>query len=78
MTFQVFNLKELKCELWSFEDKALVFVNDEVLGGPKEFISWAEETDCYENFRPIALYEVLAQESYKNFIESKNVGGILS
>ncbi|ESN90692.1 hypothetical protein HELRODRAFT_108746 [Helobdella robusta] len=65
-------IKELKGELWSFNNKTLIFLGDDALGGPKELITWAESVDCYENYRPMSLYEVLANEAYKSHVASKN------
>ncbi len=56
-----------------FSDKAIIFVNGEFLGGPSEFLKWAEQEYNYENFRPSALYQTLAEEAYKNHLNTQQV-----
>ena len=59
-----------------FSDKAMVFCNEEFIGGPGEFLKWAEQEHNYENFRPKPLYETLAEEAYKNHLNSNKVKAI--
>lgn len=68
-----FALQELKGDVWSFNEKAFVFCNGDLVGGPTDFFKWAEQEFNYENFRPAPLYETLAEEAYKNFMNSKKV-----
>ena len=65
--------QELRGETWVFSDKAIIFVNGEFLGGPSEFLKWAEQEHNYENFRPNALYQTLAEEAYKNHLNTQQV-----
>ncbi len=67
------NFQILGGETWVFEDKAVIFVADRLIGGPKDFLQWAEEEHNYENFRPLPLYHTLAEEAYKNYLNSKKV-----
>ena len=60
--------------MWAFDEKAITFVNGVLIGGPKEFLQWAETKHCYENFRPLPLYVTLAEEAYKAYLNSKPVG----
>ncbi|XP_069135671.1 uncharacterized protein [Argopecten irradians] len=64
--------KELRGETWTFEEKAICFVNGQLLGGPEKFILWAEENFGFEEFRPLPLYSTLTEESYKDYLNSKN------
>jgi len=59
--------------MWKFSESTLVYVDDQLIGGPKEFIEWAEEEHGYENFRPVALYTTIAEQEYKNFLNHKHV-----
>ena len=56
-----------------FKDKAIIFINNKLVGGPNTFLKIAEQEHNYENFRPLPLYETLAEESYKEHLNSKNV-----
>jgi len=64
----------LKGETWEFKEAAIVFINDEFIGGPAIFLSWAENSANYDNFRPEALYTTLAKEAYVSYLNSRNVG----
>ncbi|KAI0221765.1 putative inactive peptidyl-prolyl cis-trans isomerase-like 6 [Lamellibrachia satsuma] len=63
--------RELRGDMWQFNESTLVYVDDLLIGGPKEFIQWAEEEHGYENFRPVALYTTIAEQEYKNFLNNK-------
>ena len=56
-----------------FNDKAIAFANNVLIGGPQELLQWAEQQHAYENFRPLQLYVTLAEESYKKHLISKQV-----
>ena len=64
--------KELRGETWCFNDKTITFVNGELMGGTHIFFEWAEEEQNYDNFRPIPLYETLAEEAYVNYLNTRN------
>ncbi|XP_067675093.1 probable inactive peptidyl-prolyl cis-trans isomerase-like 6 isoform X1 [Haliotis asinina] len=64
--------KELRGEAWVFEDKAIAFVNGQLIGGPDDFILWAEDNYSFEEFRPLPLYQTLTEEGYKNHLNSTN------
>ena len=36
-----------------------------LIGGPEAFMNWAQQEHNYENFRPMPLYETLAEQAYK-------------
>ena len=59
--------------MWVFKDKAVAFVNNQLIGGPEDFLRWAEHEHNYENFRPLPLYHTLAEEAYKGYLNSTNV-----
>jgi hypothetical protein len=56
-----------------FNDKAIAFANNVLIGGPQELLLWAERQHAYENFRPLQLYVTLAEESYKKHLISRQV-----
>ncbi|XP_078619690.1 putative inactive peptidyl-prolyl cis-trans isomerase-like 6 [Branchiostoma floridae x Branchiostoma japonicum] len=58
--------KELKGEMWAFQEKIISFANGQMLGGHQELIKWAQDNHEYQDFRPPALYLALAEEAYKN------------
>jgi len=64
--------KALRGEAWAFDEKAIVFVNNQLIGGPDEFIGWAEENHNFEEYRPEPLYYTLTEEAYKAKLNSKN------
>ena len=59
--------------MWLFNDNAVVFCNDVVIGGPKDFLQWAEREHGYQSFQPLPLYTTLADESYKSHFMSQKV-----
>ena len=63
--------KELTGETWVFTDKTITFIDGEFVGGCTDFIQWAECEHDYDNFRPIPLYETLAEEAYVRHLNSK-------
>ncbi|KAL3882633.1 hypothetical protein ACJMK2_028957 [Sinanodonta woodiana] len=63
--------KELRGETWAFNEKAICFANGKLIGGPDDFVSWAQENYNYEEYRPDALYETLREEAYKSHLNSK-------
>jgi len=67
------HLQELGGEMWVFDDKAICFVNGILVGGPQEFLHWAEQEHAYENFRPLSLYSTLAEEAYHLYRTSSKV-----
>jgi len=64
--------------MWVFDDKALCFANEILVGGPQEFMRWAEEEHAYENFRPLSLYSTLAEEAYHLYRTSSKVSNIMN
>ena len=66
-------MQELRGQTWAFSDAAIVTVNGELIGSPTDFLDWAEKVHQYENFRPMPLYQTLAEESYKKHLNSQKV-----
>lgn len=80
-----------KGELWAFTDPVIVYLEDELLGDSKSFLTWAVQEYNYEDFRNEILYETLRKESYSNHItntqndfvfmdfmyEDKNIGRLV-
>ncbi|ESO85751.1 hypothetical protein LOTGIDRAFT_195649 [Lottia gigantea] len=64
--------KEIRGEAWSFSENAIIFINNQLIGGPNDFIFWAEENYQFQEFRPMPLYETLTEEGYKTTLNSKN------
>ncbi|ELU00334.1 hypothetical protein CAPTEDRAFT_184272 [Capitella teleta] len=62
--------KDLGSEMWVFKDKSVIFVNNRLIGGPEDLLLWAEEKFNYKNFRPLPLYEALAESSYKKHLNA--------
>ncbi|XP_031558877.1 probable inactive peptidyl-prolyl cis-trans isomerase-like 6 [Actinia tenebrosa] len=60
--------KELKGEVWGFDDNVIIFINEEVVGGKDEFLKWANDNYNYQDFRPLPLWYAMAKESYKNHL----------
>ncbi|BFZ09205.1 hypothetical protein BsWGS_12244 [Bradybaena similaris] len=63
--------KELRGEVWSFNEKAIAFVNGELIGGPDDLIGWAENEHNFEEYRPEALYYTLTEEAYTSKLNSQ-------
>jgi len=66
-------IQELQGEVWVFGDKAICFANEMLIGGPQDFLHWAEEEHDYVNFRPLSLYSTLAEEAYHLYRTSSKV-----
>ncbi|XP_071819834.1 peptidyl-prolyl cis-trans isomerase slr1251-like [Apostichopus japonicus] len=60
--------KALRGETWAFTEQAMVFVDGELLGGPKELLKWAADT--YVEYKPEDLYIAMAEEAYQEHLES--------
>ncbi|XP_064627116.1 uncharacterized protein LOC135487413 [Lineus longissimus] len=63
--------KELRGDAWTFEDKAIAFINGEFLGGATALLDWAMENYNYEDFRPVPLYQTFAEQQYVDFLNSR-------
>ena len=59
--------------MWKFAEKAIIFVNGDVIGGQKEFINWAKDRYNFQDFRPLSLYAIIAMEDYKQHMNYQNV-----
>lgn len=68
--------QELGGDMWVFKDKAVIFMNDHLIGGPEDLMVWAEDRFNYKNFRPLPLYETLAEACYKKYLNSTNVSSV--
>jgi len=64
--------RDLAGETWVFDEKAIVYLGGNLLGGPSAFLEWAQLTHNYTNFRPAPLYETLAEEAYKNHLNCQD------
>lgn len=64
--------KELRGETWTFKDKAIIFQNGKLIGGPSDFLQWAAENYNYEEYRPASLLQILTEEAYKDCLNNKN------
>ncbi|XP_067951600.1 uncharacterized protein [Watersipora subatra] len=63
--------RKLKGETWVFEGLSMIFCNGKLIGGPTEFMLWAETTHNYELFRPMSLYQTLAEQQYANHMNKE-------
>lgn len=71
VTFQKAKKKELKGEMWGFNENVMTFVDNQLIGGHEEFLRWAEENYQYKDFRPLPLWHAMMKESYKNYLIDK-------
>lgn len=55
---------ELKEEVWSFDDVVMIFLNTELIGNLRQFLTWSFENYNFEEFRTETLYEALRREEY--------------
>nr|XP_058956563.1 probable inactive peptidyl-prolyl cis-trans isomerase-like 6 [Pocillopora verrucosa] len=60
--------KEMRKEVWGFQENVIVFFNEELIGGPDDFIKWALDTHGYREFRPLPLWHAMAKEAYKDHL----------
>ncbi len=51
----------------------MVFVDGNFIGGTAEFIEWADRNFQYADFRPTPLYDTLAEDAYKSYLNAKKV-----
>ena len=56
-----------KGEMWMFSQNALFFNGEQVIGGIEQFQKYIAETFQYTNYRPLILYEAMAEEAYQNY-----------
>ncbi|KAF6023814.1 PPIL6 [Bugula neritina] len=63
--------RKLKNETWVFKDHSMIFCNGQLIGGPEEFIAWAETHHNYELFRPMTLYQTLAKQQYASHMNQQ-------
>ncbi|CAF0834113.1 unnamed protein product [Didymodactylos carnosus] len=64
---------ELRGETWSFIHDAMVFIDDQLLGGSEQLQIWAQSNFGYGDFRAPELLAVLSNEEYvKRFHDSGN------
>ncbi|XP_076445414.1 putative inactive peptidyl-prolyl cis-trans isomerase-like 6 [Babylonia areolata] len=64
--------RALRGEAWQFSEKAITFVDGELIGGPDDFIAWAKQNYNFEEFRPKPLHVTLTEEGYVRHLNSKN------
>jgi len=67
------SFQELKGDTWVFDSNAMIFCNKQLIGCPTDFVAWAEENHNYEIFRPMALYQTLAEQQYKEYMNKDEV-----
>eukprot|EP00062_Callorhinchus_milii_P008386 gi/632951033/ref/XP_007891072.1/ PREDICTED: peptidyl-prolyl cis-trans isomerase-like 6 isoform X2 [Callorhinchus milii] len=60
--------QKMKGDVWGFSSKVMCFINDTLIGDEKEFLKWAEEEFDYQDFRPNALFEALADDFNFKFL----------
>ena len=51
----------------------MIFCNKKLIGGPTDFIQWAETSYNYELFRPMSLYQTLAEQQYADHMNKQGV-----
>lgn len=70
--FISYKKKEINGELWAFNENAIIYANNFFIGGAKDFLKWAQLEQCYENFRPLVLYNSMADKAYETYLKSRN------
>ncbi len=65
--------KKLSDELCDYDDRVMVFCNDELVGGTVAFLNWAATEYGYEDFRNENLYETLRREEYALHLQATRV-----
>jgi len=63
--------RELRGETWTFNSKAMIFADGNLIGGTEKFLEWADKEFQYADYRPLPLYDTLAEEQYKSFLSDK-------
>lgn len=64
---------ELKGETWEFNDAAMTFLDDQLIGDYKAFLKWSIDNFNFEDCRNPTLYETLRKEAYANYlVKTKN------
>ncbi|XP_076466137.1 putative inactive peptidyl-prolyl cis-trans isomerase-like 6 [Babylonia areolata] len=63
--------RELRGEMWHYNENSVAFVDGEVKGGPADFIAWARREYNFEEFRPLPLSVVLTQDRHSEYISSR-------
>lgn len=56
-----------------FKDKAIIFINNKLIGGPQAFVDLATKEYDFVNFRPLPLLETLAEQAYKDYLNFEHV-----
>ncbi|EDO41091.1 predicted protein [Nematostella vectensis] len=62
--------KEIKGEMWGFEESVLVFIDGQPIGGKEDFLKWAQESFNFQDFRSLPLWYAMAKASYKDHLLS--------
>ncbi|XP_072019302.1 probable inactive peptidyl-prolyl cis-trans isomerase-like 6 [Amphiura filiformis] len=61
--------KAQKGEVWAFNDKTMAYLNGQLIGGPSDLLKWAGENFNFQDFRPRPLYQAIAEEAYKTYLQ---------
>lgn len=56
---------ELQGEIWAYNDKSMIFIDNQLHGNAEQFLRWAKNTFDHTDFRADELLGVLSQEEYK-------------
>ncbi|XP_038048120.1 probable inactive peptidyl-prolyl cis-trans isomerase-like 6 [Patiria miniata] len=62
--------KKLRGETWAFEDKAVAYLDGDLIGGPTDLENWATEHWKYQPCWPQDLYEAHAEVAYKDYLNA--------
>ncbi|XP_022089823.1 peptidyl-prolyl cis-trans isomerase-like 6 [Acanthaster planci] len=60
--------KKIRGETWAFEDKAITYLDGDLIGGPTDLENWATEHWKYHPCWPQALFEAHAEVAYKDYL----------
>ncbi|XP_074844923.1 putative inactive peptidyl-prolyl cis-trans isomerase-like 6 isoform X1 [Carettochelys insculpta] len=66
--------EELKGETWEYSSSVMCFIDGQLLGNEKELLKWAYEEWNYQDFKPVALYQVITEDFCTKYMQnSKHV-----
>ncbi|XP_033635292.1 probable inactive peptidyl-prolyl cis-trans isomerase-like 6 [Asterias rubens] len=60
--------KSLRGETWVFEDKAIAYLDSDLIGGPTDLDNWATQHWSFNSYRPKELLLAYAEEAYKDYL----------
>ncbi|NXP46948.1 PPIL6 protein, partial [Heliornis fulica] len=62
--------KELRGEVWAYTSAVMCFIDGCLLGNQKELLQWSYREWGYCDFKPKALYQVIAEDFYSKYLRN--------